>query len=134
MICQLYKLLKKNLAMSLPNFFEMFPTDTQTKIEMYFQPRFLLNGKNFCAHDYQIFKQKIDHLKEALDFKPDNIKRTSFKDLQYIQNSVLYENCLPIIPQDEPKSIETMHEMCIALNLNQFYDLQVDFMRYESII
>ena len=55
------------LTMSLPNFKAAFPIIKEQRIRNYFQPRYILKGRNICYLDFNSFHYSIQNLQDALE-------------------------------------------------------------------
>ena len=66
LLFELYSSQKKNITMSLPNFEEVMNLSVSLRQKVYFQHRYIFNGRNYCGIDLPHYKSDIDVLKGSL--------------------------------------------------------------------
>ena len=66
LLFELYRSQKINITMSFPNFEELMTLSTQLRQKVYFQHRYIFNGRNYCGIDLPHYKSDIEILKGAL--------------------------------------------------------------------
>ncbi len=115
--------------MSLPNFKEIFYELKSKRIERYFQPRSILNGKSFLSLDFENFTTNINNLRQALNFQVENTDSL----IPYLENSVLTQ--ASINDQKYKKNeFKTILKIANMLHLKKFYGLQFEYLRFETIL
>lgn len=66
LLFELYRSQKINITMSFPNFEELITLSIPLRQKVYFQHRYIFNGRNYCGIDLPHYKSDIDVLKGAL--------------------------------------------------------------------